>query len=205
MRILFVSIFVVAALSKANAFTAVSRSQTLASLAQGGVLADCRATSIRPLRMADEKDEEFWRQQKVLIREMSGATERAIRAEQKQKFAIRRNALVSDTAFIGFFIFCSLWSVFDNPFVAFSYAFGASLGLAYAYGLGKYVESIGVVSFDAPEPGDGVGQARLAFLFILFIIVGKFRAQGLLELPAITGFFTYQLASLSQGLREYND
>lgn len=53
--------------------------------------------------------------------------------------------------------------------------------------------------------GAGLGEARFAFLIILFIFVGKFRDQGLLEIPSITGFFTYQLASLVQGLREITD
>ena len=51
----------------------------------------------------------------------------------------------------------------------------------------------------------GVGEARFAFLILLFIFVGKFRSQGLLEIPSIAGFFTYQIASLRQGLKEYND
>ena len=132
----------------------------------------------------DTDNELFWKQQRALIDEMSGSNERAVRAEQKAKFAKRRGALVADTAYFGFFLFCILWTAFDNPFVAFSYGFGATLGLAYAYGLGKYVESLGKTTLEAPEPGEGVGQARFAFLIILFIIVGKFRDQGLLELPA---------------------
>jgi hypothetical protein len=72
--------------------------------------------------------------------------------------------------------------------------------------LGKSVESLGGSVDDAGDiQGAGVGSARFAFLIILFIIVGKFRAQGLLEVPSIVGFFTYQLASLSQGAREIND
>ena len=50
--------------------------------------------------------------------------------------------------------------------------------------------------------GAGVGQARFAFLILLFVFDGKFRAYGVLEIPSIMGFFTYQLASLSQGLKE---
>lgn len=71
---------------------------------------------------------------------------------------------------------------------------------------GKYVETIGGSTAD-PEAvqGAGVGQARFAFLILLFVLVGKFRGEGLLEIPAISGFFTYQLASLRQGLKEYND
>jgi hypothetical protein len=68
------------------------------------------------------------------------------------------------------------------------------------------VETIGgsVDDVDAVK-GAGVGEARFAFLILLFIVVGKFRAQGLEPLPSIAGFFTYQLASLSQGLKEIND
>jgi len=73
-------------------------------------------------------------------------------------------------------------------------------GLAYSYGLGKYVETLGGSAEDAGAvQGAGVGQARFAFLILLFVIVGKFRTQGLQEIPAIMGFFTYQLASLNQG------
>jgi hypothetical protein len=36
-----------------------------------------------------------------------------------------------------------MWLFFDNPFFSFSYAFGATFGTAYAYGLAKYVETIG--------------------------------------------------------------
>jgi hypothetical protein len=77
-----------------------------------------------------------------------------------------------------------------------------SQGLAYAYGLGKYVGQIGGSATDAETlRGAGVGQARFAFLILLFIFVGKFRSSGLLEVPTIAGFFTYQIGSLLQGLR----
>lgn len=70
---------------------------------------------------------------------------------------------------------------------------------------GKFVETIGGSIDDVDVKGAGVGEARFAFLIILFIVVGKFRAQGLEPIPSIAGFFTYQLASLSQGLKEFND
>lgn len=57
----------------------------------------------------------------------------------------------------------------------------------------------------ADVQGSGVGQARFAFLILLFILVGKLRVYGLVEIPSIMGFFTYQIASLGQGLRELND
>lgn len=151
-------------------------------------------------------DRDFWMRQKELVQEMQEASEANRKAAMREKFAQRRNALVGDTAYIGFFIFCMLWTFSANPFVAISYTFGATMGLAYAYGLGRYVETIGAsIDDQGAAQGAGVGEARFAFLIILFIIVGKFRSEGLLEIPSIAGFFTYQLASLRQGLREIND
>jgi hypothetical protein len=151
-------------------------------------------------------DDDFWKQQKSLVQEMTVKADKSLRQEQSEKFAVRRNGLIGDTAFFTALICCALWGVFDNPFFSFSYLFGATLGLAYAYGLAKYVETIGG-SIDDMETvsGSGVGQARFAFLILLVVFVGKFRSSGLLEIPSILGFFTYQLASLSQGLREIND
>ena len=120
--------------------------------------------------------------------------------ENKEKFAKRRLALTSETAYFTVLIFCILWGVCTSPFTPISYAFGAAFGTCYSYGLGKYVESLGG-SVDDEGPGAGVGQARFAFLILLFVIVGKYRSMGLQEIPAIAGFFTYQLASLSQGKR----
>mmetsp|Transcript_131181 Transcript_131181/g.195498 ORF Transcript_131181/g.195498 Transcript_131181/m.195498 type:complete len:220 (+) Transcript_131181:67-726(+) len=158
----------------------------------------------KELSMAN--DDDFWAQQRVLVDQMADRTEISLKDEQKQKFASRRSALIEDTAFFSAIIFSCLWLAFEDPFFSFSYSLGAVLGLAYAYGLGKYVETIGG-SVDDTEvvQGAGVGQARFAFLILLFVIVGKYRSYGLLEIPTIAGFFTYQLASLSQGLREIDD
>lgn len=150
--------------------------------------------------------ESFWNRQKELAEEMSQAVNRSIKAEQLEKFAKRRMALVSDTGYYMVLIFAALWMWSDNPFVAISYLIGATCGLAYSYGLGKYVETLGgSVDDDQEVQGAGLGAARYAFLILLFVLVGKFRSFGFLEIPAIMGFFTYQLATLSQGLREIND
>lgn len=153
-----------------------------------------------------EADDEFWIRQRALLDDLSNRADKSLKQEQLEKFADRRSALISDTAFFTFFIFALTWAACANPFVAFSYVFGSAFGLAYAYGLGKYVETLGGSPEDTEaSQGAGVGQARFAFLIMLFILVGKFRDQGLVEIPSILGFFTYQLASLSQGLREIND
>jgi len=148
--------------------------------------------------------EEFWAQQLQLAEEMSNAADVSLNEEQRKKFATRRLALVGDTAFIGFFIACILWTIFDNPFVTLSYALGTLSGTAYAFGLGKYVENLGRES-ESRSSGVNVGDARFAFLFLLFVIVNRFKDSGILVIPTVLGFFTYQIASLTQGLRENID
>lgn len=159
------------------------------------------------LQSIDSK-ESFWQSQKDLAMAMSNQAKSSLRQEQMAKFEKRRLALVVDTAYIAWFIFCLSWLCFANPMTAFSYAFGATMGIAYAYGLGKSVEVLGQSVDDVgATQGAGVGEARFAFLILLFLFVGKFRGGefGLQEIPSIAGFFTYQIASLNQGLREIND
>lgn len=172
-----------------------------------------RCPSARPLktqtttrstcrRMAS--DDDIWAQQKALVAEMQGQETTSVRQEMKEKFDKRASSLVGETLYITLLIFPLMWLAADNPFVSLSYLIGAGFGLAYTYGLGKYVSSIGG-SIDDTEAiqGAGVGQARFAFLILLFIVVGKF---SLIEpIPCIGGFFTYQIASLTQGLKEIDD
>jgi len=155
--------------------------------------------------MATDK-EDIWAQQKALVAEFQGQETSTAKREALEKYEKRANALVGETAYVSLLIFPALWLLFDNPFFPFSYLLGASFGLAYTYGLGKYVSSIGG-SVDDTEAiqGAGLGQARFAFLILLFVLVGKFRSAGLEPIPCIGGFFTYQLASLSQGLKEIDD
>lgn len=154
------------------------------------------------------RKESFWNSQKELATALSTQTKLSLRQEQASKFEKRRVALVVDTAYIAWFIFCACWLIFPSPMTAISYSFGATMGIAYTYGLGKSVEVIGQSIDDlGATQGAGVGEARFAFLIVLFLFVGKFRGgdYGLQEIPSIAGFFTYQIASLNQGLREIND
>ena len=50
---------------------------------------------------------EFWAQQRELIGEMKDKQGKKLKVEQLEKFETRRLALVGDTAYFGFFIFCS--------------------------------------------------------------------------------------------------
>lgn len=151
------------------------------------------------------QQEIFWAKQKAMAAQFEAKEDAGVKAENREKFAKRRLALVSDTVYFSVLIACLLWLASANPFVTISYLFGAMSGTAYSYGLGKYVETIGGSIDDTEIEGAGIGQARFAFLILLFVVVGKFRDQGLLEIPSIMGFFTYQLASLGQGLKEIDD
>lgn len=149
----------------------------------------------RSVTILKENNEEFWEKQKVLVQQLNDSSEKNRRAEMQEKFAKRRMALVGDTAYFTFFIFCTLWTIFPNPLLAFSYLFGATMGIAYSYGLGKYVETVGGSAVETESlRGAGVGEARFAFLILLFVIVGRFRNEGLMEVPSIAGFFTYQVS-----------
>lgn len=162
-------------------------------------------TVFTSLRMAetDNGKDDFWQQQKDLMKEMSDQNEKYLKDERDKNFAKVQTGLIVETTFFSSLIFSLLWLACDNPFVPLSYVFGSLFGVAYAYGLGKYVETVGGTIDDAATvEGAGVGQARFAFLILLFVFVGKFRSYGLMEIPSIAGFFTYQLASLSQGLKE---
>jgi hypothetical protein len=190
-----------------------------------------RRLQLAAINNDNDSNSNFWTQQQELARELLQTTTTAATASrddsgdgiaaaasqvvggggsqkltQREKFEQRRLALVGDTAYLAAFAVCALWMASPDPFTALSYGFGAALGCAYAYGLGKSVERIGA-SIDDNEAvaGAGVGEARFAFLIALFVVVGKFRNDGLEEIPSIAGFFTYQLASLFQGLREIND
>ena len=162
--------------------------------------------SIVALNMAEKQEDEgdeFWQQQRDLMNEMSDVNEQSLKEEQSLNYAKMQTGLIVETVFFSALVFSLLWLACDNPFVPFSYVFGASFGVAYTYGLTKYVEVIGGTIDDASAiKGAGVGQARFAFLILLFLFVGKLRVYGLQEIPSIMGFFTYQLATLSQGLKE---
>lgn len=151
-------------------------------------------------------DNDFWTKQKELAEEMAAQETSTLKEEQMIKYNQRANALVGDTAFTILLVFPTLWLCFDNPLLPLSYLLGATFGLAYCYGLGKYVATLGGSVDDANTlQGAGVGNARFAFLILLFIFVGKFRSYGLEEIPCIAGFFTYQLASLVQALKEMDE
>jgi len=197
-------LLITARITPTGAFTVTPRKHQGVDI---GVMRCIIRVNARTVGNEEESKEEFWAEQKQLaaaIAAQADKQELTLKRAQKEKFARRRLALVSDTLFFSSLVFSALWLLSPSPLTPFSYLFGALLGAAYSYGLGKYVESIGG-TVEQDLGGGGLGQARFAFLILLFVVVGKFRSQGLQEIPAIGGFFTYQIASLGQGLRDYDD
>lgn len=199
-----VKFFITLAITLLAACSAFQTTARASALHRPAVAFSQRQDDSSRLNMAEGDD--FWSQQKALLEEMTQKEEKIERSEQSVKFAARQAGLVGDTAFFSAMIFSILWGTCVNPFVPISYSLGAVLGLAYCYGLGRSVETVGASIDDAGAvQGAGVGSARFAFLILLLVVVGKFRSAGLIEIPAILGFFTYQLGSLSQGVKEIND
>lgn len=161
------------------------------------------------LQAAKLTNDEFWEAQRRMAGEMSDSVneeEQRVKTSNREKYRKQVFGLVTETLYFSILIFSLIWLVSPNPFSSISYLLGASLGTAYTYGLGKSVESLGGSAYDAEDvKGSGIGSARFAFLIVLFIFVGRFRSEGLQEIPAIMGFFTYQLSTLSQGLKDAFD
>jgi hypothetical protein len=146
---------------------------------------------------------EFWQNQKALAEQLQTSVSTSLKQEQEAAYKEKSNALLGDTAYFTLIIACGLWLVFDNPWVAGSYSLGAVFGLFYAYGLSQYVQSIGGENMNTSE--GSTGSARFALLVLLIFLVGKFRSVGLLEIPTITGFFTYQVAAFRQGIKDMDE
>ena len=162
-----------------------------------------KSVSLHMVEKEKGNDGDFWEQQRDLMKELSDVNEKSLKEENKNNFDNIQKALVTETVFFSALLFSLLWLACDNPYVPLSFVFGSLFGIAYTYGLGKFVSTVGGTIDDANAvEGAGVGQARFAFLIMLFLFLGKLRPYGLMEIPSIMGFFTYQLASLSQGLKE---
>ena len=120
------------------------------------------------MNMVDDNDnrkkDTFWQQQRDLMKEMTESNEQSLKVEQGRQFDTVQNGLIVETGFFAALVFALLWLACDNPFVPLSYVFGATFGVAYTYGLGKYVSTIGgTIDDESVLQGAGVGQARFAF------------------------------------------
>ena len=160
-----------------------------------------RPPSPIPLRSSSPPDNDPFASQRSLLQQItSSQTSKADAAFKK-----RSSGLITDTVFYSTIIFSLLWFFTTNPLVPLSYLLGATSGTFYTYALGKQVSTVGKSEFNVETVSDGAtGQARFAFLLILFILISRFN-NVILPVPAIGGFFTYFVAALSQSFVIYDD
>mmetsp|Transcript_27285 Transcript_27285/g.31142 ORF Transcript_27285/g.31142 Transcript_27285/m.31142 type:complete len:193 (-) Transcript_27285:81-659(-) len=158
------------------------------------------------LRFSTPSNDDFWEKQKKLAADLNESVGKSLKEEQMAKYTKRAGLLLGDTFYFSILILSILWCCANTISTPISYTFGATCGLAYSFGLSKYVETLGGDSeAEATVEGAGFGQARFAFLILLLVLIGKFQSSGAQAIPAIAGFFTYQLASLSQALRQFEE
>eukprot|EP00904_Undaria_pinnatifida_P003420 jgi/Undpi1/13079/HiC_scaffold_8.g02741.m1 len=88
------------------------------------------------------------------------------------------------------------------PEAACSFSLGVALGTAYLVLLSRFVENLGKEESGGGREGGGGGgggPARLALAGLLVLLVSK-NKESLEFIPALTGFFAYQVATLVQGV-----
>lgn len=112
---------------------------------------------------ADDPNE-YWARQLALLQDIHQREETALVKEQKKKFAKRHTALMIDTIISSLLICSVLWVFSPNPFHCMSFAFGSLFGLAYTYGLGKYVATLGK-SLNSSEDRQAAGWGMLDLHF----------------------------------------
>lgn len=126
----------------------------------------------------------------------------ALKRRNDAKYERRRNEVVGDHLFLGGLTLAVLWHFLPLKALE-SYGLGVLFGGAYLYLLARYVGSIGTGTLDAAKEG-GIGQARFAVVGLLIAVASKQR-EYLDFIPLLTGFFSYQLATLLQAVRPVDE
>ena len=126
----------------------------------------------------------------------------ALKRRNDAKYERRRNEVVGDHLFLGGLTLAVLWHFLPLKALE-SYGLGVLFGGAYLYLLARYVGSIGTGTLDAAKEG-GIGQARFAVVGLLIAVAGKQR-EYLDFIQLLTGFFSYQLATLLQAVRHVDE
>lgn len=129
-------------------------------------------------------------------------TEQKIISENNYK--LRSKYLLSTTSIITISLSSLAYITFDNPYIPLSYLAGGLLGLFYLRGLSSYVSTVGASDITTDTLKDaGSGAGRFAGFLMLFVLA---RAVGDFNLGAgVAGFFTYQVGSVVEGFRSWND
>jgi len=139
--------------------------------------------------------------------------EKGVRSVGDAQYDLQTNYVITSTFTITSLIFSLLYAL-TTPTLSLSYLLGGACGFAYIVSLSKFVNTIGASAID--ELGElnpqavsdaGGGAARFAYLGVLFVLIkiggGGFDGSGIFTLiPAIAGFFTYQISTVLEGQRK---
>ncbi|GMH50109.1 hypothetical protein TrRE_jg12036 [Triparma retinervis] len=149
------------------------------------------------------KNNEFWESQRSLL-----GTSSSLPPTPAQLYKKRTSSLLTTTLTLILPTSSLLYLLLPSPSASLSFLLGGLLGLLYLRGLTSYVSNIGssaiTPSGDLDLSDAGGGSARFAFLAMMFIVdravPGKFTL-----LAIIPAFFMYQVASVIEGQREWEE
>ena len=145
---------------------------------------------------------DIWSSQRSLMSSIKTSAQQS----RSSSYRLRSLNLTLTTLLTSILIFSLLWLLTPSPPLPLSYLLGSLLGTLYTVALGKSVKTIGASEIDAETVRDGAqGQARFAFLLLLFVFIGRGREGGVEPVPAIAGFFTYFVGAVSESFERYDD
>ncbi|GMI19248.1 hypothetical protein TeGR_g4323 [Tetraparma gracilis] len=154
---------------------------------------------------SDKPDSDKWASQKALLASFAGSPP-PVRVPPPppstpppSTYALRASYLLSTTCSLSLLL-SSLLYFLTSPPPTLSFSLGCSLGVAYVLSLSKFVSALGGTLGEASPSDAGAGAARFAFLGLLFVAI---KALGVEPVPAVAGFFVYQLASVVEGQRRF--
>mmetsp|Transcript_20537 Transcript_20537/g.38292 ORF Transcript_20537/g.38292 Transcript_20537/m.38292 type:complete len:213 (-) Transcript_20537:47-685(-) len=119
-------------------------------------------------------------------------------------YALRSSSLLKTTFLLSLSLSSLIYSLSTSPTIPLSYLLGSLLGVFYIRGLSSYVSTVGAQNVNEEtlkEAGSGAG--RFAGFLLLFVAARAFEEFNLGF--GVAGFFTYQIASVLEGQREWND
>ena len=149
------------------------------------------------------KNSEFWDSQRTLL----GASS-SLPPTPAELYKKRTTSLLLTTLSLVLPTTSLLYLLLPSPTASLSFLLGGLLGILYCRGLTSYVSMIGGSAISSSGEVDlsaaGGGSARFAFLILMFVMARAL--PGKVELiEAIPGFFFYQVASVIEGQRQWEE
>jgi hypothetical protein len=149
------------------------------------------------------KNTEFWDSQRTLL-----GTSSSLPPTPFELYKKRTTSLLLTTISLVLPTTSLLYLLLPSPTASLSFLLGGLLGILYCRGLTSYVSMIGGSAINSSGEVDlsaaGGGSARFAFLILMFVMARAL--PGKVELiEAIPGFFFYQIASVIEGQRQWEE